>query len=171
MSPRSFVKLQGDIGNICCCTKHTSKHRSSRTAHMSTQSLQCFWLVDLDFHATLTSGRCAASPSYHALARHFHLAFLFRSCDVGRECKICLPACGRYTINCGIPSMQYTQIDRAEVARCTLSVSCSTDLNCCVADDRVGVFLEHVHRTLKASERFTPDFPSFFFILLAFWLP
>ena len=67
--------------------------------------------------------------------------------------------------------MQYTQIDRAEVARCTLSVSCSTDLDCCVADDRVGVFLEHVHRTLKASERFTPDFPSFFFILLAFWLP
>ena len=25
--------------------------------------------------------------------------------------------------------------------------------------DRVGVFLEHVHRTLKASERFTPNFP------------
>ena len=41
--------------------------------------------------------------------------------------------------------MQYTQIDRAEVARCTLSVSCSTDLNYSVVFvDRVGVFLEHV---------------------------
>ena len=45
------------------------------------------------------------------------------------------------------------------MARCTLSVSCSTDLdNCVVFVGRVGVFFEHVHRTLKASERFTSNF-------------
>ena len=39
-------------------------------------------------------------------------------------------------------------------------MSCSTALdNCVVFVDRVGVFLEHVHRTLKASERFTPNVP------------
>ena len=50
-----------------------------------------------------------------------------------------------------------TQIDRAEVARCILlAISCSTDLDYCVVFvDRVGVFLEHVHRTLKASEQST----------------
>ena len=56
--------------------------------------------------------------------------------------------------------MQNTQIDRAEVTRCTLSVSCSTDLYYCVVFvNRVGVFLEHVLKTLKASERFTPSIP------------
>ena len=55
--------------------------------------------------------------------------------------------------------MQNTQVDRTEVARCTLPVSCSTDLDYCVGCvDRVGVFLEHVHTTLKASELFTPNF-------------
>ena len=55
--------------------------------------------------------------------------------------------------------MQNTQVDRTEVARCTLPVSCSTDLDYCVAFvDRVGVFLEHVHGTLKASEGFTSNF-------------
>ena len=96
----------------------------------------------------------------HSAVRHFHLAFPLPSFDVGRECKTYLLASGRYTINCGIPPIQNTQIDRVEVARCTLSVSCSTNLEYRVAFvDRVGVFLEHARRTLKASKRFAPDFP------------
>ena len=68
--------------------------------------------------------------------------------------------CGRYTINCGIPPIQNTQIDCTEVARCTLLVSCPTDLHHCVVFvDQVGAFHEHVHRTLKASKQFMPDFP------------
>ena len=59
-----------------------------------------------------------------------------------------------------MPLIQNTQIDRVEVARCTLSGSRSADLDYCVVFvDRVGVLLEHVHGTLKASERFTPNFP------------
>ena len=45
--------------------------------------------------------------------------------------------------------------------KCTLLVSGSTDLDYCVVfADWVSVFLEHVHRTLNASERFTPNPPS-----------
>ena len=67
--------------------------------------------------------------------------------------------CGRFTIDCGIPPIQNTQIDHAEVARCTLSVSSLTDLDYCVAFvNWVGVFLEHVHKTLKTSELLTPNF-------------
>ena len=48
------------------------------------------------------------------------------------------------------------QTDSAEVARCTLSVSCSSDLDYCVVlVDQVGVSLEHAQRTLKASKQFT----------------
>ena len=46
------------------------------------------------------------------------------------------------------------------MARCTLLVSFSSDLDhCFVFVDQVGVFLEHVHRTIKASECFTLNFP------------
>ena len=105
---------------------------------------------------------------WHIGARPFYLALPLRSFDVGRVGRerqinryaINLSACGRYTTDCGIPSIQNAQINRTEVARCTLSVSCSTDLDyCAVFVDRVGVFLEHMHRTLRASERFTPNFP------------
>ena len=66
----------------------------------------------------------------------------------------------RYTIKCSIPPIQNAQIKLIEVARCTLLVSCLTDLDYCVVFvNRVGVFLKHVHTTLKASEWFTPDFP------------
>ena len=45
------------------------------------------------------------------------------------------------------------------MARCTLLVSCLTDLDYCVVFvDRVGVFPEHVHWILKASEQFTSNF-------------
>ena len=80
-----------------------------------------------------------------------YLASPLRSFDVGCEDKINLSRCGRHTIDCVIPPIQNTQIDRAEVVRCTLLVSCSTDLDYCVVFvDRVGVFLEHVHRTFKS---------------------
>ena len=62
-----------------------------------------------------------------------------------------------------------TKIDRAEVARYTLSVSCSTDLDYCVAFvDWVSVFFEHVLRTLKTYKRFTLNFPvvSYYFACL-----
>ena len=55
------------------------------------------------------------------------------------------------------------------MVRCTLSVSCSTDLDYGVVFvDRVGVFLEHMHRTFTATERFTPNFASFLFTFLSF---
>ena len=45
------------------------------------------------------------------------------------------------------------------MARCTLSVSCSTDLDQCVVFvDGVCAFLEHVHRNLTASQRLSPNF-------------
>ena len=56
------------------------------------------------------------------------------------------------------------------MATCTLSVICSTDLGYCVVlVDQVVTFLEHVHKTLKDSEKFMSNFPVFF-ILLVFWL-
>ena len=68
--------------------------------------------------------------------------------------------CERYTIHCGIPPIQNTQIDRDEAARCIISVSCPTDLDdCVVVGDRVGVFLEHVHKSETASKRLTRGFP------------
>ena len=68
--------------------------------------------------------------------------------------------------------MKNTQINRAEVARCTLSESCSTDLDYRFFFDWVDVFLAHVRRTLKASEGFlNQTSPSFLFISLVIWLP
>ena len=46
--------------------------------------------------------------------------------------------------------------------RCTLPISCSTDPDYCVVFvDRVGVFLEHMHRTLKAFARLPRRFSLF----------
>ena len=82
-----------------------------------------------------------------------------RPFGVGCKCKINLSACERHTIDCGTPPIQNTQIDYAEAARCSLPVSSSTDLDyCLIFVDRVDVFLEHVHRTFKVYERFTPNF-------------
>ena len=62
-----------------------------------------------------------------------------------------------YTIVCGMQPVQNTQIDFPEGARCTLSVTFRLTLitvlvvlGWCIS--WVGVFLEHVHRTLKASK-------------------
>ena len=77
-----------------------------------------------------------------------------------------------YTTDCRIQPIQNKQIDRAEVAKCILSVKSSTDLDYCVVFDyQVGVFLEHVHTTLKDSKRFTPEFPVvFLYFAGVFWL-
>ena len=91
------------------------------------------WLSGLNLRATLTSQHWARDPTdwpWHIAARHFYLALLLRSFNVGRECKINVSACERYTMNCGTPSIQNAHIDLAEVARCTLLVSFSTDLAC-----------------------------------------
>ena len=106
----------------------------------------------------------------HSAARHFHLALTLRLFDVGRECNVYLSECGRYTSSRGIPPMQNTQIDRTEVARCTLLVSCSTDLDYCVVSVyRVGVFFEHVHIELeKLISGLRQTSLSFLFIWLAF---
>ena len=37
--------------------------------------------------------------------------------------------CARYTVNCGIPLIQNRENDLAEVARCTILVSCLTDID------------------------------------------
>ena len=87
---------------------------------------------------------------------------LLWSFDVRREYNIYLSVCGRHTINCGILQIQNTQTDHAEVARCTLAVSCLTNLAYCfVSVDWVSVFVEHVHWALKAFERFKPNCSAF----------
>ena len=113
------------------------------------------WLAGLNFHATMKSQHAASDPTdwpWHIATCHFYLALalLLQSFNVRCECKVNVSACERYTTHCGTPAIQNAQIDLAEVARCTVLVSCLTDLDCCFVD-RVGVFLEHVHRTLKAS--------------------
>ena len=96
---------------------------------------------------------------------YFYLALPLRSFDVG---PINLSACGRYTIDCGILPIQNTKADRTEVASCTLSVSCLSDLdNCVVFVDGVGVFLEHVHRTYLPNP-LRQTSPLFLFMLLVF---
>ena len=86
-------------------------------------------------------------------ARHFHLALPLQSLDGGRECKIYLSACGRHTI-------WNTEMNHAKMKRCTLSGGCMNDLDYCVVlVCLVGVYLEHLHITLKVSEVFTPGFP------------
>ena len=61
-------------------------------------------------------------------------------------------------MNCGVPPIQNTQTDCVQVATCTLVVSYSTDLDCCVVFvDWVGLLLEHMLRTLKVCEWFTPN--------------
>ena len=80
--------------------------------------------------------------------------------------------CERYTVNCGIPPIKNTQfIDSAEVARCTLSVGCSTDLDYCVVFvSLVSLFLENVRQTLLTSEWFMPDFPVIPLHFACLWL-
>ena len=98
----------------------------------------------------------------HSATRYFCLALPLRSFNIGREWKSVF---GKYTINRGIPPIQNTHIDPAEGTRWTLSVSCSADPDYgVVLVDLVGVFLEHVLRTVKASERLTPNLPRRFFI-------
>ena len=77
---------------------------------------------------------------------------------------------GRYTNNFWIPPIQNTQADRAGVARHTLLVSCPTDLDYCVVFvDQVGVYFEHMKRTLKTCKQCMPDFPiiSLYFACLS----
>ena len=75
--------------------------------------------------------RSATSPAVHALSSTpFSSRLSAYSFNVRHDCKV--SACGRYTINCGIPPIQNIQIDHAEVARCTLSISSLTDLEYCV---------------------------------------
>ena len=92
------------------------------------------WLAGLNFHTMMTSQHKMSDPTnwpWHIAAHHFYLALPLWLFNVGRKCKINVSACERYTINCGILSIQNTQTDLAEVARCTLPVSCSTGLDCC----------------------------------------
>ena len=63
-------------------------------------------------------------------------------------------------IDCGIPPLHKST---APICRCgkmdIVGKLCTTDLDYCVVFvDQVDVFLEHVHRTLKASERLMPNF-------------
>ena len=79
------------------------------------------WLTGLNFRATMTSQQGTSDLTdwpWHIAARHFYLALTLplRPFDVGRECKINVSACERYTINCGVPSIQNAQIDLAKVA-------------------------------------------------------
>ena len=69
------------------------------------------WLVGLNFHTTMTWQHGASDPTdwpWYIAACHFYLALALplRSFDVGHECKINVPVCERYIINCGTPSIQ-----------------------------------------------------------------
>ena len=60
------------------------------------------WLAGLNFRATMTSQHWASDPTdwpWHIAARHFYLSIPLRSFDIGRECKINISTCERYTIN------------------------------------------------------------------------
>ena len=93
----------------------------------------CFWLDSLNIHAMLTSSTVWANWPQLSATHLFYpdLPLQLQAFDVGGKCKIYLSACGRYTIDCGIPPIQNTKTDCPEMARCTLSVSCSTDLDYC----------------------------------------
>ena len=125
------------------------------------------WLAGLNFHMMLTSQHCASDSTdwpWHIAAWHFYLALLFWSFSVGRECKIKVSACERYTINCGIPTI--TSQPRWSGKMHIIGKLFNWPRLLFFFVDGVGVFLEHVHRTLKASEWFS----SFLFISLAFGL-
>ena len=126
-----------------------------------TNSPWCFWLAGSDFRSTLTSRRWSASSTDHAFCS---VSFSFRLCrfdhskfGVNVKYDVFISMSEVY---CGIPPIQTIQIDRAEVKRWTLSVCCLTYLDECVILSIESVyFLSTVHRTLKAFERFTADFP------------
>ena len=154
--------------NICCKARHTlPTHWSFALLGLQTCSRTIYdasdWLV-----LTSLLKRCHDEGQvWHAAAHHFLFALLLRSLAVRWECKIYFSVSGRYTIYCGIQRIKITSITCIEAARCTLFVSFPTYLVYSVIFvNRVGVLLEQVHRTLKASEQFTPDFPSFLFIIL-----
>ena len=74
------------------------------------------WLAGLNFHAMLMSQHRASDPTdwpWHIAAHLFYLnlALPLQSVNVWRECKINVSVCERYTINCGIPSIQNAQMD------------------------------------------------------------
>ena len=94
--------------------------------------LQCFWWASLDFTQRWHQVTEQANWPWHSATCHFYLPSPLPSFNVRCECKVYLSACWRYTINCGIPPIQNTQIDHAEEARCTLFISCLTDLDFCV---------------------------------------
>ena len=99
-----------------------------------------------------------------------HCSIPFSSHLATRDCNISVSACEIYAINCEIPSIQNAQINLAEVARCTLLVSCSTDLDCCFC--RSGRCFSWA-RALNFKSFWTVYSklpPSFLFIALALWL-
>ena len=136
------------VARLNTLRQHFEAAHSSDCREMSMDTIRCFWLSGLDFRATLTSRRrtrpsdCGTDHGTdYSTQQH---PFLSGPTASIIRCKYYLSACGKYTIHCGFPPIQNTQLDRSEVARCTLSVSCSTDLDYCVFVDRVGVVFEHM---------------------------
>ena len=172
------MEASGTFFFFFCYAKHTSPTLRSfavfelrRDVHEHSSVILIGWVGlprDVDVTSLSREPGGIAQLTTHSAVRHFHLAFTLRSFDVGHECNIHLSASERYTNYCAIPPFQNKQIDRVVVARYTALVSCLTGLDDCVVFvDRVGVFLEHMPRILKLSERFPPDFPvvSFLFCL------
>ena len=120
---RSFGEAWGtDVARPNTLRQHFEASHSLDCKQMFTNSLRCFRLDGLDFHATLTSRHCTSNSTDQCIRQHaiflnyyfLNLALPLRSFGVEHEYKISLSACWRYSINCGIPPFQDTQIDRAE---------------------------------------------------------
>ena len=97
-----------------------------------------FLMAGLDFHMTLTSPTDHGTVELAIFISHCH----FNNSMFCMNVKYIYQLVGGIRLILGSPPIQQIQIDRAEVARCTLSVSCSIDLDYCVVFvDQVGVFL------------------------------
>ena len=157
------MKPHGDIRDICCWAKHTSLTLRRILGPWNNVREQCtIWLV----WVSAQSWRQVAAQAHLTTAkRHFYLALPLPFFDVDRDI---FSACGRYTINCGIPPIQDTQIYRAEVAKCTLSVSCSTDLQITVlfSSIRCVYFLNMCIKLKRLLNDLRQTSPSVLLILL-----
>ena len=128
--------------------------------------LRCFWLAGFELHVMLMSHHWAWEPSDHGTehtAHHFLSCLLLLSSGVRHECKI-----NWWLINlsvCGSPKYTYRPCWSGKMHIISKLFDWPR-LLCCFC--WLGWYIswaEHVHGTLKVSQRFTPNFPIFLFCL------
>ena len=177
MSPQSFLKLETSQRHREHLLQGQTHFANTLNLHTLGTAEECPWTLSmlligwfgLPCDADAMLPRKPNWP-WHWAAHVSIPPCCFDHTMSGTNVKIYLSMHGRYTFDCGIPPIQNTQIDHTEVARWTLSVSCSIDLDhCLVFAHHSGVIFEHVNRTLKALKSLWQTSLSFLLILLAFW--